>query len=55
MSDISLAIKPGPTIGYKGKYIVKKLEKWEIFNFADFHLKHLYFNFTIQLLKLSSR
>ena len=35
--DISLAIKLGPTIGNKRNYIVKKLEKWEIFNFADFH------------------
>ena len=54
-TQVLFSIKLGSIIGYKGKYIAKKLEKWEIFNFADVHLKHIYSNFTIQLLKLSSR
>ena len=45
VSDISLAIKLRPTIGNKRNYVVKKLEKWEIFNFADFHLEMHIFQF----------
>ena len=45
VSHISLAIKLGPTIGNKWTYVVKKAEKREIFNFADFHLKMHIFQF----------
>ena len=39
MSNISNAINLAPTSAQKGSCVLKKLEKWEIFNFADFHLK----------------
>ena len=45
MCDISSAIKLAPTSAHKESFIVKKLEKWEIFNFADFHLKTHIFQF----------
>ena len=37
--DVSLTIKLAPTNGLGRSFMVKRLEKWEIFNFADFHLK----------------
>ena len=39
MCNISSAIKLAPTSAQKESCVVKKLEKWEIFNFADFHFK----------------
>ena len=39
MCNISSAIKLAPTSAHKESFMVKKLEKWEIFNFADLHLK----------------
>ena len=45
MCYISIAIKLAPTTAHKESFIVKKLEKWEIFNFADFLLKTHIFQF----------
>ena len=45
MCNISSAIKLAPTSAHNESFIVKKLEKWEIFNFADFHLKTHIFQF----------
>ena len=35
----SHVIKIAPTRHHEGSFLEKKHEKWEIFNFADFHLK----------------
>ena len=39
MWDVSHTIKLAPKIAMVAVFMEIKLEKWEIFNFADFHLK----------------
>ena len=46
LSDIASAMKLTPTRDHKGSFMEKKLEKWEIFNFLDFHFKQVFLNFT---------
>ena len=51
MCNISSAIKLAPTSVHNESLIVKKLEKWEIFNFADFLLKSHLFQFHYSAIK----
>ena len=52
MCNISSAIKLAPTSAQKESCVVKKLEKWEIFNFADFHLKPHIFQFCYSTIEI---
>ena len=44
-------IKLVPINGHAQSFMVKKLEKWEIFNFADFHLKMHISQFFLQTIQ----